>query len=175
MSMTLSLTTVRDRSIEKILADGELVLQYLGLDEDEAADDSPGEDDEMIAMDLDKSWHAIHFLLTGSAWEGDGTLSFLLQGGTDVEGIDAGYGPPRLLTSEEVAEVSQALTAVSPEELRRRFDPEALQEADIYPNIWMRDPKEDDTLGYVLEYYDQLRNFIATANRKGMGLIVAMM
>jgi hypothetical protein len=129
MSMILSLTTVSDRTIARILADPELVWRYLEVeqDDDEAADAPPVEDNEMISMDLDKSWHAIHFLLTGSCWEGNLPLGFILHGGKVLEGVDVGYGPPRMLSSIQVAQVNQALASVPPEELRRRFNPEAMQ------------------------------------------------
>ena len=43
---------------------------------------------------------------------------------------------------------------------------------DVYPTIWSRQPEEDDTLGYLLEYYDALREFIAGAAEQGEGLVV---
>ena len=51
---------------------------------------------------LDKAWHGIHFLLTGSAWEGDEPLNFLVTAGEPIEGTDSGYGEDRLFTSEQV-------------------------------------------------------------------------
>ena len=38
-------------------------------------------------------------------------------------------------------------------EFRRRFVPAAMMKADIYPAIWDRDPAEDDTLGYLCDYF----------------------
>ncbi len=42
----------------------------------------------------------------------------------------------------------------------------------IYPEIWDRDPKEDDTLGYLMEYVGILRGFLAQASSEGRGLVV---
>ncbi len=43
---------------------------------------------------------------------------------------------------------------------------------EIYPKIWDRDPQEDDTLGYLLEYYETLRTFVRQTKDAGKGLIV---
>ena len=47
-------------------------------------------------FDLDKAWHGIHFLLTGSAWETTPGAGESVLGGDPV-GPDRGYGPARLL------------------------------------------------------------------------------
>ncbi|MER7284053.1 DUF1877 family protein [Dactylosporangium sp. NPDC000244] len=51
------------------------MLLYGDLDDDDAEMPDP-------ELDLDKSWHGIHFLLTGTAWEvGDGAGAAVLGGG----------------------------------------------------------------------------------------------
>jgi hypothetical protein len=35
-------------------------------------------------LDLDKTWHAIHFLLTGDPWEGEPPLRNAVLGGTPL-------------------------------------------------------------------------------------------
>lgn len=42
----------------------------------------------------------------------------------------------------------------------------------IYPEIWDRDASEDDTLGYLIEYYSGLREFVRQAADRGLGLVV---
>ena len=32
-------------------------------------------------LEVDKAWHGLHFLLTGTAWEGDFPLNFIVSGG----------------------------------------------------------------------------------------------
>src|SRR5215203_4027303 len=53
-------------------------------------------------IDLDKSWHGIHYLLTKTAWAGEPPLSFLVLGGAEVGDIDVGYGTARAFRSDEV-------------------------------------------------------------------------
>ena len=57
------------------------------------------EDFENNLLDVDKSWHAIHFVLTGQVWDApdDELLSHVVMGGQPLEDMDMGYGPARLL------------------------------------------------------------------------------
>ena len=134
------------------------------LDEDPAR--------EQLAGDVDKAWHGIHFLLTGTAWEGSGPAAFLLQGGVEVGEEDVGYGPARAFSPAETRAIADALDALPPEELRPRFDPARMAELDLYPSIWTRPPEEDDPLGYLLAHYAELRRMVRTAAGDGLGMLV---
>ena len=128
----------------------------------------------MSETDLDKAWHGIHFLLTGSAWEGDPPLNFLVAGGTEVGDIDVGYGPARVFRSSEVAEIHKALDGLQEHDLRNRYKPDVMIENDIYPSIWDRDPDEDGALDYLLEYFFELKSFISAAASKRLGIVVTI-
>ena len=129
-------------------------------------------DGEGVNVDLDKAWHGIHYLLTGTAWEGDKPLNFLVAGGRPVGDIDVGYGPARVLSAAETRAAHEALTQLSDEDLRGRFDPGDMTSKEIYPEIWDRPPEEDDTLSYVLEHVGTLREFLAQAVEQRQGLVV---
>jgi hypothetical protein len=120
--------------------------------------------------DLDKAWAGIHFLLTGSAWEGDAPLNFLTLGGTPVGDIDVGYGPARVIRASEVRVIAEALHLIDESELKARFDPDAMTKADVYPGIWENEGEE--SLVYCLEYYKELRRFIEAASEASLGLIL---
>ena len=70
------------------------------------------ESDLPEALDIDKTWHVIHFLLTGEAWGGELPLANAVLGGTELPGTDAGYGPFRYLVPPEVQATSQALAKI---------------------------------------------------------------
>jgi hypothetical protein len=74
---------LEEEVIERLLADPPLVWQIL----------EPDDPNAVAAGDLEKSWQGIHYLLTGTAWEGDPPLNFLLAGGREVD-IEIGLGPP---------------------------------------------------------------------------------
>jgi hypothetical protein len=46
-------------------------------------------------LGVDKAWHGIHVLLTGTAWEGSFPLNFTVSGGKEIGDVDVGYGPAR--------------------------------------------------------------------------------
>jgi hypothetical protein len=123
-------------------------------------------------LDLDKSWHGLHRVLTGTAWEGDFPLCFLLDGGEALEEIDTGYGPPRLLSADEVVQIANALGAVTEEEFDRRFDREQMAAEDIYPTgVW--DERRTWLLTeWLLPALRNLKRFVMQAARERMAVLV---
>lgn len=120
--------------------------------------------------DVDKAWHGIHFLLTGSDWEGEGPLAFVLHGGREIN-YDMGYGNPHGFVSSEVKEIARALEGVNIDELYQKADPAKFKELDIYPQIWQHEPKEQ-CIGYVTEYLKGLREFVQKTASTNRALIV---
>src|SRR5688572_17439045 len=120
-------------------------------------------------LDLDKTWHGLHYLLTGSAWEGEGPTAFLVEGG---ELMGVGVRSARVFWPNEVEAIHSALAAVTPDELRRRFDPQAMMREEVYPQIWDRDPKQDDTLGELVLYFAKLKEFVANAHAQARCIVV---
>lgn len=121
------------------------------------------------ALDIDKSWHLIHFLLNGETWGGDGPLSQVILGGTELSDTDAGYGPFRYLGPEEVQAASQALAAVSSEELWSRFDADRAHEAEIYPQGWSGDDGERE---YVQSNFQSLQQLYSKAAASGKAMLL---
>jgi len=170
MGMTCELRAVDEGQINEWLANPESKSGFLNekstsLEEDEAAG---------TYIYIDKAWHGIHFLLTGSAWEGEEPWCYLMNGGATFHQGDPDSAPDRVLRPNQIAAWADALGAISTVELRRRFDPEAMMEAGIYPGIWDRDPKDDDTLGYLLEYYETLRSFLEQTKKENKGVIITI-
>ena len=122
------------------------------------------------ATDLDKAWHGLHWLLTGSAKERPLPLGFLLAGGATVGDVDVGYGPARTLSAAEVRAIHAALAKQDDAALRARFDPAALAAADVYPDIWLDDG--DEAFAYLREHLAALRACLDRAAARGHGLVV---
>ena len=116
-------------------------------------------------LDLDKSWHGLHWLLTGDVWGGAFPLGAAILRGEDV-GPDLGMGPARFVTPEEVVRVAAALEAISEEELTRRYDPVTMTALKIYPAIW-EDEGSGALVDYLLPYFRQLVRFYADAAQRG--------
>jgi hypothetical protein len=148
------------------------------------------EDDEPVAqIDVDKAWHGIHWLLTGSADEtpptqrraglfhrkaaptsAAGAEALAVLGGEPI-GEDNGYGPARLLRPEQVASVAEALRPLTPEVLGHRVDLVEMEAAELYPGIW---DEEDVYQEYLGPNYEVLRNFYLAAADEGAAVLLAI-
>ena len=147
--------------------------RVLAFGEDELFDwlDANG---ERTSFEVDKAWHAVHFTLTGEAWEVVGVLGQAVLGGEDF-GEDLGYGCPRWLAPAAVAEVAAALAALPPAEFEQRLDFAAIQQADIYPSIWDRDPEPEQLVQYVRSGYETIRDGFAAAAAAGQGFVITLL
>lgn len=119
-------------------------------------------------MDIDKTWHAIHYTLTGTQYEmeEDDDISHLVLGGTPVSEEDMGYGPARLFTKEQVVLLNNALKEWDEALFRQNFDMEGMLEEEIYPLIEGQD-NEEDFFSYVWPYFVWVKKFFQEAAEKG--------
>jgi hypothetical protein len=84
--------------------------------------------------------------------------------------VDVGYGPARALRSTHVRKFHEALSQITPEFLRSRYDPKEIEEQDIYPSIWGEDA--DNGFDYLLEYFNIMQSFIEKTVQKKDGLLI---
>jgi Domain of unknown function (DUF1877) len=117
---------------------------------------------------LEKTQFAIHFLLTGNVQGTDSPLSGAIYGSHELGPMQP-RGPIMYLTPEEVRDIASELASTTREEIERRFSPERLSEAGIYPNIWRDDP---EALTSVLTDYDNLVAFYARAAGAGEAVVL---
>ena len=120
-------------------------------------------------LEVDKTWQAIHFLLTGDPWAGGPPFANAVLGGEELSDEDQGYGPARFLVPEEVAAVAAALATVPVEELLARYDADSLNAAEVYPGGWTGGPEDRAFIG---EHYASLRELFANAAANGDGMIL---
>jgi hypothetical protein len=179
MSMIFNLREATDESIRELLASPQLTAEFLSgrtiaarflpNRTREPSTQFPAERDE---IDLDKSWHGIHYLLNGSEWEGNAPLDFIVTGGMPIGNEDMGYGPARAYHSVEVGRIAAALGGISNDALAARYRPQEMTAAGIYPQIW--DDPEDDALEYLTVNFQKLKEFCQRAQARGRGMIVWM-
>lgn len=162
MGMVASFAPINRETFDRLQHDPGLMEEYLYPND--------GEDEPPGCIDVDKAWHGIHYLLTGQAEGGKEPLSLAVLGGQEL-GEDVGYGPARVLTPEQVSQISAALGPLSDAALASRFDPQAMEKLDIYPQaIWVCDEKQ--ALEYVLTNYHAMREFYAEAARRHDGAVL---
>src|SRR5439155_16744742 len=94
---------------------------------------------------------------------------FLIHGG---EMIDLDMSSARVFWPQQVEQIDAALSEVTTDELRRRFNSQLMMKEEIYPEIWDRNPKEDDTLGWLVSYFEQLKKFASAARSEARCLVV---
>jgi hypothetical protein len=124
-------------------------------------------------VDLDKAWHCLHYLLTGSAQGGDPPLNFIINGGTPVGDEDVGHGPARVLQPLETAAVADALARIDEAALLARLDPKKLEKLGVYPGGWDQlNLRSDYELGYYLGPFRELKRVTQRAKEERLGMIV---
>lgn len=116
-------------------------------------------------MDLDKTWEAIHFILTGkSLAESEMNPSDNSELSTVIfhtqlidEEQDLGYGPASYNSPDQVDKLTNKLNELNVSELEENFDGNKLNNAGVYPEIW----DEIESKEYV---FDNLKSLIVFFN-----------
>lgn len=118
-------------------------------------------------LSLEKSWHGIHYLLTGVAEGGRPPLSWAVLGDKEIpEGERLmGHGPAHVLTGQQVSAVSKAIACFTKEKLLRKFDLKAMKAARVY-GVRGAEDKE-----YLWIYFQKLKAFYSQATRQNNGLL----
>jgi len=196
MGMTCALHRVSSAEIDEMIGDPASVPRVLRLDDgppvrevrpkgilgfllrltpitisevDPDAPESSWTPDPERTLDIEKAWHGLHFLFTGTADEGDEPSCFLVKGGEDLDD----EGVRRALRPEQVRQFARFLSSLSADALQRRFDPARMTELDIYPDvIWTRVPPQDNPRQWLMESVERLRDFVKRTVEAGDGLVI---
>lgn len=124
-------------------------------------------------VDMDKAWHCLHFLLTGSAIGGDPPLGFILTGGHAVGTEDLGRGPARVFLPAQAAEIAAALGRLEWPQLLARFDLQKLEKLNVYPGGFRElNLRSDYEVGYYLGPFEELKRVTVKAAAEGLGMLV---
>jgi hypothetical protein len=154
-----NLRPASDSEIERLLANPSEITRFLyGADADRR---------ERVV--LHRAWHAIHFALTGSRLGGEEPLNFLVAEGTPVGEVDVGFGPARVLTSQQVGRIAAALAPIQPDDVARRVDLGKFDQEVIYPGNWQSNGFGVDD---VINTYRDMRDLIERAAERGEGLVL---
>ena len=124
-------------------------------------------------LDLEKSWHMLHYLFTGhidaSRAPGDALLS-----GKPL-GDDVGYGPPRLHDENETRNFAEFLERVDAATLQERVNYREMSRAGVY-SMPMGQGSDADYEGElrteVAAYFPRLRDYVVKAAEGKDGLLI---
>jgi len=166
MSMIGNYLRVTKEELEEYLA-------YSSKLENRVYNESDPADKNLI--DVDKSWEGLFFLLTGkslsTADEAATPLVWILTPPNEIDPEqDMGYGPATYTTIEQTKEISHALNKISGDELRAKYDGQLMMELGIYPEIW----NGTESLDYLIEYFNLVRNFYSKAAAQNQAVIIFM-
>jgi hypothetical protein len=123
--------------------------------------------EEEKVLRLEKRWHVLHYLLTDTQSDTPPSLANAILGGTSI-GPDIGYGPARFLTPRQVQETAASLAEITTEELSRRFNPAAMEKADLYPRGYADNHEFED----ILCYFEKLVAYYYSASEAGNGMLL---
>jgi len=163
MSMILYMRRASEEEISRIEADPEQTAAFFFAT-------SAQEDGDLI--DFDKAWQALHFTLCGSEYDSDSPLGAMLSPGKTV-GTDLGYGKPWVITADGMRAFSQALSALSDDEIKGRFDPAAMVANDVYIADAFAD-EPDEGLQYLMQGIPDLRQFSNKCAETGSCALIAI-
>jgi hypothetical protein len=122
------------------------------------------------ALDLEKSWHMLHYLFTGHVDDSAAPGNALLTG--EEIGEDVGYGPCRLHDRADTADFASFLKTLELANLQQRVNYAEMVRLQVYA-MPMGGPGSDADLeselrAEVAVYFPRLRDYVsASAERQG--------
>jgi len=125
-------------------------------------------------LDLDKSWHILHYIFTGDIGP-VGAPGDLLMTGDDMGGDTTGYGPPRLHDPEATRRFAEFLQRLDLETLQDRANREAMTAAGVYALPMGPGAEAEFETGLrrvISSYFPLLLDYVVEAARKGNGLLM---
>ena len=124
-----------------------------------------GDGDDLM---LDKAWHGIHFLLTGSAERTGGPLSLLLEEWPEIGDVQIGWRPAVAINAAAMSDFNEALEGTAVRDLRDRYDTRRMAAEDVYLADSFDEDREQG-FHYLTHWIAGLRIFAAhcAARRSG--------
>jgi len=164
MSMIGKFFQVTDNELEEYLANSLLFEKRI---------DAEDSDEGSNVCDIDKSWDALSFLLTGfgpsELKKAEAPLSWVIFGAQILdENQDLGYGPAGYLTSDQVSDLNNALNRIPISQLKENYDPAKMNELGIYPNFW---ENNEDEIDYLINHFIKLKEFYKISSLNGQAVI----
>ena len=125
-------------------------------------------------LDLRQSWHVLHGLFTGTAWEGAAPANTLMAGGREI-GAALGCGRPRLVDAAETRAFAGYVAPLCPFQLKARVDRRRVARTRFYAAECGTCPDLDDLREIVVRDLPALKAYLGRASGNGHGLLMWMM
>ena len=145
------------------------------LDTEEVFEEIEELEEDMNVADLDKMWDGLHCLLTKES------ASDLIEGNALSEAIvgttkfdDEGDDFITYIEPARVCEIVKVLNEIDIQSLCSSFDPEYFAKKEIYPDIWMRDDK-DELIGELTFAFEELAQFYNGVAEHNNAVVVSIL
>ena len=145
---------------------------YIAVDEEELKRIRSGKEDvfdinpeDYPALDIDKSWQAVHYLLCGSIDDGEPPMEYVVPI-RDENFIESGMEFGAFFADAgQVREAVEYLDSLGEDELKCMFDFDAMLRDEVYPI--MDEDDEDGFFEYLCGYIGKIKKFYKeTAERR---------
>jgi len=126
------------------------------------------------ALDLEKSWHMMHYVFTGDIGPINSPGDALMTG-EDLGEDTTGYGPPRLHSPSATREFSEFLMPLDLEKLQSRMNYREMLRLGVY--AMPRGPGseaeyESGLRAELASYFPRLREYVSEMSEKQNGLLI---
>ncbi|KZE11522.1 MULTISPECIES: YfbM family protein [Sphingomonas] len=160
MGMVIYLRRAGQSDLDRLIADPSVFEEFVFEEAVENLD----------LVDFDKAWHAVHYLLTGSADDVGHPLGIIIAALPELGADENGEGGIGLISPPMMRAFADALDRLDDATLERRYDPPAMLRADVYlADVFVDEGAE--ALEYVMQGVPALRRFAANCRATGDGAI----
>ncbi|MFO7462061.1 MAG: YfbM family protein [Desulfatiglandales bacterium] len=168
MGVELCMWQITPENLEKLSSSEETIeafmeSQFPDPDSPDAVTETLTEDD---GMELGKTWHFLHYLITGDAKSGEYPLGYAVMIGHPFNKYlsDLTWRSP-----DEVQDIADALANISEKELLKKRNPPKTSKIQIYdyPAGFKKKDIEE-----VLPYFRKLRGYYSAAAKQGNAMLV---
>lgn len=121
--------------------------------------------------DLDKAWHVVHYLLSGTPGRGDGPLALIGDDLHPLADLDFGLGKPNVISAEMVRAFNEAASVMTDEEFLARYVPSEMPLEELYMGDVIARGDVNDIREYALENFQILKAFVQQATESGEAII----
>jgi Domain of unknown function (DUF1877) len=164
MSIIGNFLRLPPEQLQSILAKPSTILELLYPEDDSKF---PSENH----LNIEKAWSILHFLFTGTMDGGEGLLANVVLGGSEIPGVEVGYGNALYLTVAEVSQVYAEIVSLTGEELWSKFNLAAATRERIY--AFDLDDLESEK-DYTIDYFRELQEFYRLAYEDEQAVIKYM-
>ena len=123
------------------------------------------------AIDMEKSWEVVDYLLTGSSDPGPIPLHLFNRDWPVTLDVDVGYGNPMVLDAQEIGAFADELSSLSDDYIWARFDPVAIRDEKLEGADAIAS-QPDEARAYLTSKLAELRRFASTCRAESAAAIL---